>query len=215
MHPRGIRNHNPGNLRRSKDPWQGLADQQTDPDFFQFESAVWGIRALARTLIAYQDKHGLRDVAGIIARWAPENQNDTEAYIQDVCGRAGFARTQRLDLHTYAHLSPLARAIIRHENGCQPYPQSVIDKGLVLAGVEPPRRDLQRTRTVKGGHVAGWTGIAATVSGTLASVAPALPVIEWMRDHLGLALVAIGILVLIGVGGMLWARIDDRRLGLR
>ena len=27
---RGIRNHNPGNLRRSADPWQGLAAEQTD-----------------------------------------------------------------------------------------------------------------------------------------------------------------------------------------
>ena len=30
---RGIRNHNPGNLRRSADPWQGLAPEQTDKEF--------------------------------------------------------------------------------------------------------------------------------------------------------------------------------------
>ena len=30
--PRGIRNNNPGNLRRSKDNWRGLSPEQTDPD---------------------------------------------------------------------------------------------------------------------------------------------------------------------------------------
>lgn len=213
--PRGIRNRNPGNLRRTGDPWQGLAPTQGDPEFFQFEGAVWGIRALARTLIAYQDRHGLYDVAGIVGRWAPEHENDTAAYIEDVCARTGFAADQPLDMHTHPHLRPLVEAIIRHENGCQPYPRAVVDKALVLAGVEPPARSLQQTRTVKGGHVAGWTGFAATAGGTLASLAPALPVIEWMRDHLGLALIAVGLLVLFGVGRMLWARIDDRRLGLR
>ena len=40
--PRGIRNHNPGNLRRSADPWQGLATTQTDEEFFQFAHAQGG-----------------------------------------------------------------------------------------------------------------------------------------------------------------------------
>ena len=42
--PRGIRNHNPGNIRRSQDPWQGLASAQNDPEFFIFQSAIYGIR---------------------------------------------------------------------------------------------------------------------------------------------------------------------------
>lgn len=31
--PRGIRNNNFGNLRITKDKWQGLREEQTDPDF--------------------------------------------------------------------------------------------------------------------------------------------------------------------------------------
>ena len=54
--PRGIRNNNPGNIRRNGDPWQGLAKEQNDREFFTFKSAVYGIRALARLLITYQDK---------------------------------------------------------------------------------------------------------------------------------------------------------------
>lgn len=48
--PRGIRNNNPGNIRRSSDPWQGLAKEQIDREFFKFKSSVYGIRALARLL---------------------------------------------------------------------------------------------------------------------------------------------------------------------
>ena len=69
--PRGIRNNNPGNIRRNGDPWQGLAKDQTDREFFTFQSAVYGIRALARLLITYQDKYGLCTIEGIITRWAP------------------------------------------------------------------------------------------------------------------------------------------------
>ena len=82
--PRGIRNHNPGNLRRSADPWQGLAAEQSDAEFFQFASAKWGIRALARTLIAYQDRVGLKTIKQMIGRWAPPNENDTGAYVRAV-----------------------------------------------------------------------------------------------------------------------------------
>ncbi len=43
-----------------------------------------------------------------------------------------------VDVHTYAVARPLVESIIRHENGRQPYPDAVIDKGLALAGIEPP-----------------------------------------------------------------------------
>lgn len=46
--PRGIRNNNPGNIRRNGDPWQGLAETQGDKEFFTFTTPVYGIRALAR-----------------------------------------------------------------------------------------------------------------------------------------------------------------------
>lgn len=39
---RGLRNNNPGNLRLSKDKWQGLRAVQTDKAFFQFETMAHG-----------------------------------------------------------------------------------------------------------------------------------------------------------------------------
>jgi len=43
--PRGIRNNNPLNIRKSADKWQGLSTLQEDKEFFQFETIEWGWRA--------------------------------------------------------------------------------------------------------------------------------------------------------------------------
>lgn len=213
---RGIRNNNPGNLRRSKDPWQGLAKDQTDKEFFVFNGAIYGIRALARTLIAYQDEHGLRTIGQIINRWAPTNENDTSAYIASVSEDTGFVVDKVLNAHAYDDLKPLVLAIIKHENGQQPYTAAQIDKALVLAGVEPPAKNLQRSRTVKGGQAA----TAATVGlGALESIRdgldPARATLQTLVPYLDIAKWLLLAITLIGIGIMVWARIDDYRKGLR
>ena len=38
MLPRGIRNCNPLNIRRSKDQWKGLLPEQNDKSFYQFKA---------------------------------------------------------------------------------------------------------------------------------------------------------------------------------
>ena len=87
MLPRGIRNNNPLNIRRTaKDQWQGLRAQQTDASFCQFESLEFGWRAafylLTRT---YYHKYRLFTIRAIINKWAPPNENLTATYIQNVC----------------------------------------------------------------------------------------------------------------------------------
>jgi hypothetical protein len=132
-----------------------LAKDQTDREFFTFKSAVYGIRALARLLITYQDKYGLCTIEGIITRWAPAIENNTQgSYIQAVARNTGFSALQTLDMHRFEHLKPVVEAIIQHENGQQPYSDAEITKALVLAGVEPKQQNLQASRTVKGGQVA-------------------------------------------------------------
>ena len=44
MIPRGIRNNNPLNIRRSKDQWQGMKKTQSDSSFCQFETFEDGHR---------------------------------------------------------------------------------------------------------------------------------------------------------------------------
>ena len=92
MLPRGIRNHNPLNIRRSKDLWKGMAEVQTDRAFVQFKSLEWGWRAafylLTRT---YYHKYRLDTIRDIVTRWAPPNENNTKAYIENVSRLTGIA----------------------------------------------------------------------------------------------------------------------------
>lgn len=141
MEPRGIRNNNPGNIRRGA-KWQGLAPEQPDSEFATFVEPVWGIRALARTLRTYAFTHGLQTVREIINRWAPpvgrDSQGrtytqDSSAYVNHVARSLGVDPDQRLDFDA-AQLQALVAAIIRHENGKQPYSAELISDGIQRAG---------------------------------------------------------------------------------
>lgn len=117
MEPRGIRNNNPGNIRRSSDNWQGLAPVQADPHFFQFASMPYGYRALIKTLQTYRRKHGLQSIAELISRWAPTNENHTAAYIRAVCKEMQVPSTYVPDVDDKGTMCALAAAISRVENG--------------------------------------------------------------------------------------------------
>ena len=116
---RGDRNNNPGNIRRSFDKWKGLSDAQLDNEFFQFTAPCWGVRALAKILRTYQNKHGLRTVRGIINRWAPPVENDTNSYAKAVAKACGVQADDEVDVNVL--LPQLVQAIIHHENGYHPY----------------------------------------------------------------------------------------------
>jgi hypothetical protein len=131
--PRGIRNRNPGNIRRGRDRWKGLAAKQTDPAFLVFESPLWGIRAMAVILRNYRRRHGLKTLAQIIHRWAPASENDSAAYIAAVARATGIAPRAQPDLHDRAVLRNLIAAIIRQENGVQPYDLDTIGTAIDLA----------------------------------------------------------------------------------
>ncbi|WP_430414465.1 structural protein [Marinobacter adhaerens] len=130
--PRGIRNNNPGNLENNGIAWQGLSDRQTDSRFYQFENPVWGIRALARTLKTYRDRYGLETAREIISRWAPPFENNTDSYARAVAGALGVDPDTHITDSQENRLR-LVKAIIRHENGAQPYPDDLIAEGIERA----------------------------------------------------------------------------------
>ena len=95
--PRGLRNNNPLNIRRSADKWQGLRVLQEDREFFQFSEMKWGWRAAFRLLChTYYGKYKLRTIRDIITRWAPPKENDTEVYIRRVTDRIGIGPDREL-----------------------------------------------------------------------------------------------------------------------
>lgn len=127
---RGLRNNNPGNIRKSADKWQGLAPVQDDPSFFKFTSASFGVRALGKILQTYRTKYGLQTVRDIIGRWAPPNENNTTSYVASVARALGVTADEPIDV--YARLPDLAAAIIRHENGSNPYTAPEIKQWVYL-----------------------------------------------------------------------------------
>ena len=140
--PRGIRNNNPGNIRIG-DPWQGLAKRSQMKDFHKneivfcvFSAPKWGIRAMVRILIYYQDKFKLVTVSEVLNRWAPPPYNDTSNYIKFVSQKMNIGSDKSFTVAEYKRAYPMVDAMIRMENGIQPYSKRQIDRGLLLAGIE-------------------------------------------------------------------------------
>lgn len=183
MYPaRGIRNFNPGNIEHNPaNKWQGRMPraqmtpaQRAEKRFEVFKSPVWGIRAMCKLLINYQDFHGCDTVAKVINRWAPSTENNTTAYINAVATRMGVHPHEPINLHQYAMLHPCVLAIIQHENGKQPYNAAIIEEGLRLAGVVKPRHALvsEPKAATRATTVATTVGTAAAVAEGVRQVMP-------------------------------------------
>ncbi len=131
---RGLRNNNPGNIRKG-DAWQGMAADQPDPDFVTFVSIEWGIRALAEVMQTYYYSHNLRTVRQIITRYAPPgDSNNTDAYVTDVADRLGVGPSDQINV--MARLPDLIHAITHHENGMDPLSDAQVLKGIQMAGID-------------------------------------------------------------------------------
>lgn len=216
--PRGIRNNNPGNIDdHPGNKWQGLVENPAEPRFCTFKDATWGIRALATTLITYYDKRTAEDgtplntVEKLIGRWAPNNENDTGAYVQAVASAIGVSKDMVIDMHVYCVARPFVEAIIRHENGAGPlktantwYSADVIDEGLRRAGivkVAATVKSVPVTRETAGASVTATIGVAQ-----LADVAPQISDAmdkaegnitsgQWVRVAFGIAVIVVAVFI--------------------
>lgn len=212
---RGIRNNNPGNIRKSKDKWQGLASEQPDREFSTFKDATYGIRAMARILIKYQDDYKADTIVEIVNRWAPPVENNTEAYINQVAVHTGRGKRAKLDMHKFEDLFPVVKALIIHENGYNPYTDAQITKGLVLAGVEPSKIKEETVLGSKETKVA-TVGAAATVTAPLLSAVDKYEehsfTIDKIIEYGPWAMTAVMVVV---CGYFIYLRWDDRRKGIK
>ena len=95
-----MRNNNPLNIRHSASRWQGARVEQTDKAFVQFTSMTMGYRAAWRILETYfnhfETEHKPFTPRNIILRWAPPNENNSEAYIRRVCQLTNLAGNEPL-----------------------------------------------------------------------------------------------------------------------
>ena len=145
MLPRGIRNCNPLNIRRSKDQWKGLAERQQDTAFCQFKSLEYGWRAafylLTRT---YYHKYRLYTIRTIIRRWAPESENKTEAYIANVSRLTGIQPDEPIGIPSEqpSRWIALGAAMAIQENGTASMDWFAMLRGWSMARNENDSRDL-------------------------------------------------------------------------
>ena len=139
--PRGIRNNNPLNIRRSKDKWKGMKALQSDAQFVQFESLEWGWRAafylLTRT---YYHKYRLYTIRAIVTKWAPAIENNTKAYINNVSRLTGIDPDEPLGIPSEkpSRWIALGTAMAIQENGTES-----LDYFAMLRGWALCRQDAQ------------------------------------------------------------------------
>lgn len=125
---RGLRNKNPGNIRFSEsNDWKGQVGQD-DKGFVIFEHAKWGVRAMGKTLDSYNAR-GVFTVTDIISNWAPTSENDTQSYINSVLKQTGWS-FYHIPTRLFGGYLDLVKAIIKHENGFNPYTDNEIENWL-------------------------------------------------------------------------------------
>jgi len=129
---RGIRNNNPGNIRRTAIRWKGEVPDElkTDDEFEQFIAPLFGIRAMVRDLRT-GFRRGEDTIREIITQWAPPIENDTAAYIKSVSRRTGLDPDARINFDE--KLPDLLDAIIVHENGINPYADQLLFEAIAAA----------------------------------------------------------------------------------
>ena len=139
MTPRGIRNCNPLNIRRTgKDQWKGMAEVQADRAFVQFKSLEYGWRAAFHLLTrTYYHKYRLYTIRAIVSKWAPPGENNTEAYIRNVSRLTGIGPDEPLGIPSEhpARWMLVGAAIAIQENGTE-----VMDCLAMLRGWEMARK---------------------------------------------------------------------------
>ncbi|WP_250538815.1 MULTISPECIES: hypothetical protein [unclassified Caballeronia] len=111
--PRGIRNNNPGNIRYGDFARSAGAIGADSGGFAVFSDMRTGIEATAKLLRSYTAR-GFNTIRKIVSRWAPANENDTQAYIAAVAKQLGVSADTVL---SGDQLQGVAGSIFQHENG--------------------------------------------------------------------------------------------------
>lgn len=198
MTTRGIKNNNPLNVIKSTNMWEGKITPSTDSRFEQFKTAEDGIRAGAKLLLNYQKMNGLNTIYKIISRFAPNHENPTDNYAEDVAKDCKVEPDDNYELDNYNNMSCMIKSMIRFENNNQmPYSEDTIRNALKRVGIiDTPNKSIIKDPIVQ-------AGTAATVVTVAQAVAPYTDVLSTV---IGAAPWVIGVLV-VGIVGYVIYRI--------
>lgn len=109
----GFKNNNPGNIKGKN--WYGQIGTDKQGHAI-FSSEVYGIRALAKTLINYEAK-GIDTIEKIVSKYAEGNNKN---YIRFLSSYLNVKPNEKLNVGHKLH--ELVSAIITFECGSNPYP---------------------------------------------------------------------------------------------
>lgn len=129
---RGESLNNPGNIRKSNQNWVGKIEPSSDVDFEQFDTPEHGIRAMAKIILTYFH-NGINTITGVITKWAPPNENPTDAYINNVCNQCGVHPDSQLMFTSLDDLAPVILGMIHQEQGRCIYTLEQINTGCHMA----------------------------------------------------------------------------------
>ncbi|EOF5041609.1 phage tail tape measure protein [Providencia rettgeri] len=125
---RGFRNKNPGNLRDANNKI-GLQGQGKDT-MAVFASERDGLAAMSRQLMLDAER-GKNRIDDYIRKYAPANENKTQEYIDMVSKQTGYGAYESLDMHDPEVLAKLMNAMIKVENGAQPFSYDQVMEGVM------------------------------------------------------------------------------------
>lgn len=131
---RGIRNNNPGNIRKGQS-WQGERVSQLDDQFEEFENPEYGYRALCKIIDNYRKWYSAKTIRAIINRYAPPSDNNpTNEYVVFVAEHLGVGPDDYIDTTDPETMADICDAITRFENGgANTFSRDVIAAGIALA----------------------------------------------------------------------------------
>lgn len=221
---REIALNNPGGIvHDNKTKWQGASEDQPDSKLVAFQSPQFGIRAMCRVLLSYKNRD-INTISAIITAWAPAIENDTAAYIRDVAQRTGFLPDAALDVDQTAVMLPLLKAIVQHENGVNPYDDSVYQDAMRMAGIADSQpKPLAKSKNIIAATVTTIGGTTTAATEVIRQVQSVNDTVQQAHDtitqtaHLAHQALAVApwlavAFVLAGSVGVVYAKISDRKI---
>jgi hypothetical protein len=103
----GVNDYNLGNIRPAG----------SSTGFVQSKSLEQGIKDIDENLKAYGEKHGINTLRGVISRWSPPSENDTESLIKAASQKTGLKPDEKIDLSNPVIRHIISGPIILQEKG--------------------------------------------------------------------------------------------------
>lgn len=127
--PRGIRNNNPLNIRRSNNAWLGKIPASSDPQFEQFVTMEHGVRAAMVNMRTIIKRHkNACTLRRLINTWAPPSDgNNTDYYVTRVALGAHLSPCTYVDMQNKIQIIDIVYMMAWVECG-QPIKRDIIER---------------------------------------------------------------------------------------